>query len=1011
MLSFILFVALLFGGGFAFNTIGGLRARLALLERIVDQVVAEVQRQRDLLGGRPAPVAEPAPPEPSTYRYSYRQPDVSVVPAAAEAPPIAVPAPIVEAVVETPVEPVRIAPEPILEAALVEPVAPTPTPPPPPSPPPSPLPLPPERAEARPRLGFEEIFGSKLPIWAGGITLAIAGVFIVKYSIDTGLLSPPVRVVLALIFGAALVAAGEFTRTWRQTAADPRVSQALAGAGVAVGYSAILVAANLYHLIDASVAFGALAAITAGALGLALRFGPPCAVLGLVGGLAAPALVGAPPGNVGVLSIYLLLTIAALSGLARSQRWRWLAAAALTGGFGWGAVMLVASVLTGDDSLIIGVYLLLLAFVAPLIAGDWARGPLKLLPPFVAALQMGVLVAQGGYAPLVWGQYALLSAAVTFLAWRDPAQRMLPPLAAAVGAVVVLLWAVPPFALLGVVLIVGALIFAVPAALRVANGDDLDAGQFAGTLVATLALGWFKLRGVDDRSWAAIAVAFASLCAAVAWTRWQAQRRANDQVFATVAGTVATFLIAASVLAVAPLWLPVALVGVAIASAVAGHATTNDRLTQLARTVLTGSFFALAVAPAAGHEFQRLVGVGVPLIQSAFRWAMLALGTVSIALLERDRPAALSLSVVAALAGVASLAQVVPADWLALAYALAAIALARLPRYRALALPAAVTFGLAAGAWMLVPLGRILIGVLLACGGEPLLVTMLPTPIEALLRLIAPAGVLIVAALRATDLPQRRLVLWGAGTVIVAGVFVLAKQVFHIADLDAFLARGMTERVLMTIALYALGWTAWQRAGWRSVGIALTGLALARTIGFDLFVYSPLIRAQQVGPLPLANLLAPAYLLPIVWVELAARREPVWAARATLPLEGLKIVLVLAYAIAALKQAFHGTILTAFDVSPPEDIARSLVAILLALGFLGYGIRARSRIWRVASLVLMLGAVGKVFVFDAAGLDGLLRIGSFVALGFSLIGIGWLYSRFVAPVTPEGSSNSPAAVR
>jgi len=43
----------------------------------------------------------------------------------------------------------------------------------------------------------------------------------------------------------------------------------------------------------------------------------------------------------------------------------------------------------------------------------------------------------------------------------------------------------------------------------------------------------------------------------------------------------------------------------------------------------------------------------------------------------------------------------------------------------------------------------------------------------------------------------------------------------------------------------------------------------------------------------------------------------------------------------------------------------------------------------------MLAAAGKVFLFDASGLEGLLRIGSFVALGFSLIGIGWLYSRYL----------------
>jgi len=44
-------------------------------------------------------------------------------------------------------------------------------------------------------------------------------------------------------------------------------------------------------------------------------------------------------------------------------------------------------------------------------------------------------------------------------------------------------------------------------------------------------------------------------------------------------------------------------------------------------------------------------------------------------------------------------------------------------------------------------------------------------------------------------------------------------------------------------------------------------------------------------------------------------------------------------------------------------------------------------------LVLMLAAVIKVFLVDAAGLAGLLRIASFMALGFSLIGIGWVYSR------------------
>jgi uncharacterized membrane protein len=58
-------------------------------------------------------------------------------------------------------------------------------------------------------------------------------------------------------------------------------------------------------------------------------------------------------------------------------------------------------------------------------------------------------------------------------------------------------------------------------------------------------------------------------------------------------------------------------------------------------------------------------------------------------------------------------------------------------------------------------------------------------------------------------------------------------------------------------------------------------------------------------------------------------------------------------------------------------------------------------VWRLASLGLMLAAVAKVFLFDASGLEGVVRIASFVALGFSLIGIGWLYARYLPSTEPK----------
>jgi uncharacterized membrane protein len=105
------------------------------------------------------------------------------------------------------------------------------------------------------------------------------------------------------------------------------------------------------------------------------------------------------------------------------------------------------------------------------------------------------------------------------------------------------------------------------------------------------------------------------------------------------------------------------------------------------------------------------------------------------------------------------------------------------------------------------------------------------------------------------------------------------------------------------------------------------------------------------------------------------------------------MVLVVLFAFSSLRQLFHGALLVAPGLPVAEDILRSILAIGLAIGFLLWGIARQQRDWRIASLALMLAAVGKVFLFDASGLQGITRIASFIALGLSLIGIGWLYAR------------------
>ena len=50
---------------------------------------------------------------------------------------------------------------------------------------------------------------------------------------------------------------------------------------------------------------------------------------------------------------------------------------------------------------------------------------------------------------------------------------------------------------------------------------------------------------------------------------------------------------------------------------------------------------------------------------------------------------------------------------------------------------------------------------------------------------------------------------------------------------------------------------------------------------------------------------------------------------------------------------------------------------------------------RHAGMIMVLLVVAKVFLIDMSGLQGLLRVLSFLGLGAALIGLGYAYRRFV----------------
>jgi uncharacterized membrane protein len=188
----------------------------------------------------------------------------------------------------------------------------------------APPPLPP----AQP--GFEERIGTRWVVWVGGLTLALGGFFMVRYSIEAGLLGPGVRTLLGGAFALALLAAGEWTRRKENVSTIDALPIAnipaiLTAAGTAVAFATVYAAYALYGFLVPATAFILLGLVALGTLAAALLHGPALAGLGVAAAFATPVLVSSEQPDFWALYIYLAIVTAAAFGLARIRLWRWLA--------------------------------------------------------------------------------------------------------------------------------------------------------------------------------------------------------------------------------------------------------------------------------------------------------------------------------------------------------------------------------------------------------------------------------------------------------------------------------------------------------------------------------------------------------------------------------------------------------------------------------------------------------------------------------------------------------------
>jgi uncharacterized membrane protein len=316
------------------------------------------------------------------------------------------------------------------------------------------VPLPP-LAPAKPKIGWEERFGTQWSVWLGGVALALGGFFLVRYSIEQGWFGPSMRVLLGAILSITLIAAGEWTRrheikTGLTGLPAAHIPSILTAAGTTIAYATVYAAYALYGFIDAGAAFLLLGIVALATLGAALLHGPAVAGLGLVGAYLTPFIVTTETPNYWALYLYLAVVTAAAFGLARARLWRWLAIVAVGFSLVWmlpGIGNVAADVLTPHIVYVIACFVL----AALLIVSGFLFGPeaerwrvdlvsSAALGAYLLGAALLVLATQHDLMTLI--TFLILVAGTVAIAWRADAPIAAVPCAAILTALIFLQWSV-----------------------------------------------------------------------------------------------------------------------------------------------------------------------------------------------------------------------------------------------------------------------------------------------------------------------------------------------------------------------------------------------------------------------------------------------------------------------------------------------------------------------------------------------------------------------------------------
>lgn len=796
---------------------------------------------------------------------------------------------------------------------------------------------------------FEQRFTERWMVWLGGIALALGGSFLVKYSIDIGLFGPGARIALGIIAAGAMVTIGEKLRrnspmpkavSGMLDEAPDYVPSAITAAGVFTAFATVYAAHALYDMIPVVVAFVLLAAVSFAGMALSLVHGPLLAFLGLVGAYTVPAIVAHGQLEPVMLFTYLLVVTAGSLEVVRYRQWSHLAIAALTVSTLW-AFSWIAELGRAPDAQD--------ALYASLFG-------LALTALYLLRLYPGSDPERPEDDDQSW-----------FSVTHSPFWRNF---------------------VIGGAVSGGFIIFISAGAAGFTNASLLVAGLFVGLC------GWVAHR--DNRL--DILLAGAGALAFSLLATWY------------IPHTTPTDAVA---LAQAPDWGPMARDFVPV---------------EFQRYAITGGVFALMflVGGFAGlwgakrPGFWAAISTIMPLsITVLIYWRIhnyapnlgwastaIAIGAVFLFLAERTArlrdnsgmTAALSAYAIGVTTAVAlGLSMLLENAWLTVALAMQLPAIGwvwqRLDvkglRTTALILAGVVLVRLLSNPYILdyeisgsIPgVNWLLYGYGLPAAAFYFARRLFDDGSENRLQDVLEAGALIFAMLLVT-LELRTLM---SATGSISGSYKFAEQALQTINQLGFSLLLLRLEGRKRRAFYA-----WMRHGLMAIlafNIILVGG------GAQIFD-----TGTTVGPWPIFNLLLLGYAIPGVLALLLYRSARDIGSTRSMQIYGVAgLVLIFVWLNFEVRHAFHGTNLASGPGSDGENYAYSFAWLAYAGALLAGGLWRGLDKLRHASLAVLMLAIMKVFLYDMGQLEGLWRALSFMGLGAVLVGIGYLYRRFVFP--------------